>query len=123
MSVQVPITIVHGDVITVERDLKKQQDPITTHEIKTHDGKTIQLSDEEIKIIATQYMINQALLKTPTPPTTPRKRTIPPEAKCIVCGRNNVSLDSVPRNYVNHHTHVEIPANAVKVWSCFSCSH
>ena len=114
MSVQVPITIVHGDVITVEKD------PITTHEIKTHDGKTNQLTDEEIKTIATHYIINQAQI---SPPTTPRKKTIPRGAKCIVCGRSNVSLSSVPRNYIKHHNHVEIPANATKIWSCFSCAH
>ena len=114
MSVQVPITIVHGEVITVEKD------PITTHEIKTHDGKTIQLTDEQIKTLAARYIINQAQI---SPPTTPRKKTIPRGAKCIVCGRSNVSLSFVPRNYIQHHNHVEIPANAKHVISCFSCCH
>ena len=113
MSIKVPITIVHGEVI--------MSTPITTRKIKSHDGKTLQLTDEEIKTIATSYKINQKL-KTTTQPTTHRKRTIPPSAKCIVCARNNVSLSFVPKNYVKHHD-VAIPANVEEIWSCFRCSH
>ena len=89
---QIPITIVHGEIIYTT-SLQSNLSNVRTHSVR----------------------VTTAIQQT-------QQRTIPTNAKCCVCSRNNVSLDFVPKNYVEHHN-IELPSIFTHIWSCFRYSH
>lgn len=96
-----------------------------SHGISTKETKQIPITIVHGEIIYTTS--SQSNVRTPSVRVTTaiqqtQQRTIPTNAKCCVCSRNNVSLDFVPKNYVEHHN-IELPSNFTHIWSCFRCCH
>lgn len=108
---QVPITMVHGETIYVNRATWQPNRAVNWNKKLDHKAAAQRR--------ATQSQQAQPRATIPTQKTTTR---LNPTSKCIVCSRNftQVSLDFVPRNYVKHHN---IPQGEGLIISCFSCSH